>query len=158
MTKLLKNLLISLFFLAFILNPFKSNALENTYCRDISCNKAACDLRMSERKLWIDHVTWTRSFIVSDLASLDDKSDVLERLLKNQEDIGNSIKPYYGEEAGNKLTTLLKGHIELAGQVTDAAKNNNKDDLEKYNKLWYENAEKKSCCRHFFSFSYILFS
>lgn len=106
MTKLLKNLLISLFFLAFILNPFKSNALENTYCRDISCNKAACDLRMSERKLWIDHVTWTRSFIVSDLASLDDKSDVLERLLKNQEDIGNSIKSYYGEEAGNKLTTL----------------------------------------------------
>lgn len=106
MTKLLKNLLISLFFLAFILNPFKSNALENTYCRDISCNKAACDLRISERKVWIDHVTWTRSFIVSDLASLDDKSDVLERLLKNQEDIGNSIKSYYGEEAGNKLTTL----------------------------------------------------
>lgn len=97
---------------------------------------------MSERKLWIDHVTWTRSFIVSDLASLEDKSDVLERLLKNQEDIGNSIKPYYGEEAGNKLTTLLKEHIELAGQVTDAAKNNNKDDLEKYNKLWYENADK----------------
>ena len=51
MTKLLKNLLISLFFLAFILNPFKSNALENTCYRDISCNKAACDLRMSERKL-----------------------------------------------------------------------------------------------------------
>ncbi|MDU4935824.1 MAG: glycosyltransferase [Peptostreptococcaceae bacterium] len=125
-----------------MLNPFKSNALENTCCRDISCNKAACDLRMSERKLWIDHVTWTRSFIVSDLASLEDKSDVLERLLKNQEDIGNSIKPYYGEEAGNKLTTLLKEHIELAGQVTDAAKNNNKDDLEKYNKLWYENADK----------------
>ena len=97
---------------------------------------------MSERKLWIDHVTWTRSFIVSDLASLEDKSDVLERLLKNQEDIGNSIKPYYGEEAGNKLTTLLKEHIELAGQVTDAAKNNNKNDLEKYNKLWYENADK----------------
>ena len=44
---------------------------------------------MSERKLWIDHVTWTRSSIVSDLASLEDKSDVLERLLKNQEDIGN---------------------------------------------------------------------
>ena len=92
---------------------------------------------MSERKLWIDHVTWTRSFIVSDLASLEDKSDVLERLLKNQEDIGNSIKPYYGEEAGSKLSTLLEEHIEITGQVTDAAKNNNKDNLEKYNKLWY---------------------
>ena len=84
---------------------------------------------------------WTRSFIVSDLASLEDKDPVLKRLLKNQDDIGNSIKPYYGEEAGNALSKLLREHIEIAGQVVDAAKNDNKDDLEKYNKLWHENAD-----------------
>lgn len=50
---------------------------------------------MAERKLWMDHVLWTRSFIVSDLDSLEDKGPVLERLLKNQDDIGSSIKPYY---------------------------------------------------------------
>lgn len=38
---------------------------------------------MSERRLWIDHVSWTRNYIVSDLSSLEDKSYVLERLLKN---------------------------------------------------------------------------
>ncbi|MDV8110622.1 hypothetical protein R3379_15895 [Bacillus sp. BAU-SS-2023] len=97
---------------------------------------------MAERRLWIDHVSWTRNYIVSDLSSLEDKSYVLERLLKNQDDIGNSIKPYYGEEAGNKLSDLLKEHIALAGKVVDAAKVDNKNDLEKYNKLWYENADK----------------
>ena len=65
----------------------------------------------------------------------------MERLLKNQDDIGNSIKPYYGEEAGNKLSALLREHIQLAGQVLEAAKTNNKSDLDKYNKLWYQNAD-----------------
>lgn len=142
MKKISRNLLLSLFLLALILVPFKSQALEYSYSKDLPCNKAACDLRMAQRRLWIDHVSWTRSFIVSDLSSLEDKGPVLERLLKNQDDIGNSIKPYYGEEAGNKLAALLREHIELAGKVTDAAKNGNKDELEKYNKLWYENADK----------------
>ncbi len=141
MKKVSRNLL-SLFLLALILIPFKSQALESTYSTDIHCNKATCNLKMEQRKLWIDHVSWTRSFIVSDLSSLEDKGPVLERLLKNQDDIGNSIKPYYGEEAGNKLAALLREHIELAGKVADGAKSGNKDDLEKYNKLWHENADK----------------
>ena len=37
---------------------------------------------------------------------------------------------------------MLREHITIAGQVVDAAKNGNKSDLEKYNKLWYENADK----------------
>lgn len=140
MKKLLKNLFLALFLLTLI--PLKVHATEITYINNQPCNKAQCELKMAERKLWIDHVLWTRSFIVSDVASLEDKNDVLDRLLKNQDNIGNSIKPYYGEEAGNKLATLLREHIELAGQVVDAAKTNNKTDLEKYNKLWYENADK----------------
>jgi hypothetical protein len=141
MNKILKNSLLSLFSLLLFLLPLKVQAMENISFGDGSTNKSECDLKMAERRLWIDHVLWTRSFIVSDLASLEDKGPVLERLLKNQDDIGNSIKPYYGEEAGNKLAALLREHIKIAGQVTDAAKSGNKEDLEKYNKLWYENAD-----------------
>ena len=96
---------------------------------------------MAERKLWIDHVLWTHNLMISDLASLEDKEMVLDRLLQNQDDIGDSIKSYYGEEAGNQLSKLLREHIVLAGQVVDAAKSGNKTDLEKYNKLWYQNAD-----------------
>ncbi|WP_366512121.1 hypothetical protein [Clostridium sp.] len=58
-------------------------------------------------------------FIVSDLAILPDKNIVLQRLIKNQDDISSSIKPYYGEEAGNKLSKLLRDHISIAGKVVD---------------------------------------
>lgn len=141
MKKILRSSLLSLFLLTLILSPIETKALESPSYNNINYSKASCELKMLQRRLWIDHVSWTRSVIVSDLASLEDKSPVLERLLKNQDDIGNSIKPYYGEEAGNKLALLLREHIKLATQVTDAAKSRNKEDLAKYNKLWYENAD-----------------
>ena len=143
MKKILRNSLLLLFLLSLILVPAKAEAFGNKI-KEVPYNKATCQLRMAERKLWIDHVLWTRSFIVSDLSELEDKGQVLERLLKNQDDIGNSIKPYYGEEAGNKLSTLLREHIELAGEVTNAAKSGDKDNLDKYNKLWYKNADEIS--------------
>lgn len=134
MKKILKNFLLPLFLLILVLVPVSTQAAEK--------NTAACDLKMAERRLWIDHVLWTRSFITSDLASLGDKDAVLARLLRNQDDIGNSIKPYYGEEAGNQLAALLREHITIAGQVVGAVKSGNQADLEKYNALWYENATK----------------
>lgn len=143
MKKILRNSLLLLFLLSLILTPAKAEAFGNKI-KEVPYNKATCQLRMAERKLWIDHFLWTRSFIVSDLSELEDKGQVLERLLKNQDDIGNSIKPYYGEEAGNKLSTLLREHIEPAGKVTDAAKSGDKDNLDKYNKLWYKNADEIS--------------
>src|SRR5512141_2595672 len=66
------------------------------------------------RKLWEDHVTWTRLFIVSALADLPDKNATTARLLANQTDIGNAIKPFYGDAAGEQLTALLKVHITTA--------------------------------------------
>lgn len=123
--------------------PIKTNAAPVKDIKDnMTCNKGANELNKIERKLWSDHVSWTRDFIISDLASLEDKDVAVERLLKNQDDIGNSIKAYYGEENAKKLSTLLKEHITIAGAVVSAAKSGNKDDLEKANKLWYENADK----------------
>lgn len=135
MKKVIKNLLF-LGLLIVISIPLTAQAKEQ-----LSSSKASCELMMAEQKLWIDHVLWTRNFIISDLASLEDKEMVLDRLLQNQDDIGDSIKSYYGEEAGNQLSKILREHIVLAGQVVDAAKSGNKTDLEKYNKLWYQNAD-----------------
>ena len=136
MKKFFRLLLVLMLFTTLIL-PFNAYGLDT----DIPLNNSIVNLMMDERKLWIDHVSWTRSFIVSDLASLPDKNVVLQRLLKNQDDIGSSIKPYYGEDAGNKLSKLLRDHISIGGQVVNAAKSNNKADLDKYNKLWYQNAD-----------------
>lgn len=137
MKKFFSTLLLSTILFTTLLIPAKAYANDNL----AQLNKPAVKLQLAEQKLWIDQVSWTRSFIVSDLSSLDDKDVVLQRLLKNQDEIGSSIKPYYGEEAGNKLSKLLREHIAIGGQVVDAAKNNNKDDLDKYNKSWYKNAD-----------------
>jgi hypothetical protein len=93
------------------------------------------------RKLWEDHITWTRVFIISAAADLPDKAAATERLLQNQVDIGNAIKPYYGDAAGDKLATLLKEHITTAAEVVAAAKANDKAKLDDANKRWFANAD-----------------
>lgn len=99
------------------------------------------ELRFKERKLWKDQAMWLRSFIVSDIASLADEADVTERLIQNQIEIGNSIKPYYGEEAGKKLGELLKEHILLTVEMTKSARNKYAEEFDKYRRLWNNNAD-----------------
>jgi hypothetical protein len=74
------------------------------------------------RKLWEDHVTWTRLAIVSYISDLPDLQATEARLLKNQVDIGTAIKPFYGKAAGNNLTALLRQHILGAVDLMAAAK------------------------------------
>jgi hypothetical protein len=93
------------------------------------------------RKLWEDHITWTRVFIISAAADLPDKGAATDRLLQNQVDIGNAIKPYYGDAAGNQLTTLLKEHITTAAEIVAAAKAGDKAKQDDATKRWFTNAD-----------------
>jgi hypothetical protein len=98
------------------------------------------ELALAMDKLWEDHVTWTRMFLISATAGLPDADATAERLLQNQTDIGNAIKPFYGDEAGSQLTALLRDHILTAADVVTAAKAGDSAALEAANALWYENA------------------
>ena len=92
------------------------------------------------RKLWEDHVTWTRVYIIAALAGLPEGDTAAQRLLQNQADIGNAIKPFYGDEAGEQLTSLLKDHILTAADLLTAAKSGDTAKFEAANKQWYDNA------------------
>jgi hypothetical protein len=91
-------------------------------------------------KLWTDHVTWTRLVIVDFDANAPDLKPDLARLLRNQVQIGNAIKPYYGAAAGTTLTRLLHTHIMEAVPVLTAAKNGDSAGLAKSMAAWYRNA------------------
>ena len=92
------------------------------------------------RKLWEDHITWTRNVIISFGADLPDLNAVLGRLLQNQADIGNAIKPFYGDAAGDQLTALLREHILGAAKVLGALKADDQSALQAALDAWYANA------------------
>src|SRR5574342_453487 len=92
------------------------------------------------RKLWEDHITWTRVFIMADLADLPETSTAAQRLLQNQVDIGNAIRPFYGDAAGDQLTSLLKDHILVAADLLAAAKSGDTAGFEDASTRWYDNA------------------
>lgn len=108
----------------------------------------AVQLNKAMRKLWEDHITWTRLFIVSFAAGLPDLDATTQRLLRNQTDIGNAIKPFYGAAAGQKLTTLLKQHILGAATLLEAAKAGESAKLAQTKADWYDNADQIATFLH----------
>jgi hypothetical protein len=104
-------------------------------------NSAAMDLHTSMRKLWADHVGYTRNYIIAAVDGHASLQAVTDRLMRNQDDIGNAVAQYYGAAAGQKLTALLKDHIKIAGEVVVAAKNNDQAKLSDADHRWHENAE-----------------
>ena len=67
--------------------------------------------------------------------------------MRNQVDIGNAFKPYYGTEAGNQLTALLKEHIAIAGKIIESGK---KAPLPSVPAIgdWYTNADQSAALFH----------
>jgi hypothetical protein len=98
-------------------------------------------LRQEMRRLWEDHVTWTRLAVISLTSDSPDTRATVARLLRNQADIGNAIKPYYGNAAGKELTRLLREHITIAADLIGAAKAGNQAGVASEQARWGRNAD-----------------
>jgi len=110
-------------------------------------SRSAVTFHDAMRKLWEDHITWTRNVIISfevnvpdSSATLPDLGAALDRLFQNQVEIGNAIKPYYGDARGDKLTALLHDHIAIAGEILTAVKTGDAAAYQDANARWYANA------------------
>ncbi len=115
-----------------------------TVNKSATTGKDAENLHTAMRKLWEDHITWTRNVICCLVDNLPGADQAVKRLLKNQDDIGDAIKPYYGDDAGKKLAALLHDHITISADVVKSAKANNKVALDSANKKWNDNADQIS--------------
>jgi hypothetical protein len=98
-------------------------------------------LRENMRKLWTDHVVWTRGYIVAAVAGTPDAQAAATRLMKNQEDIGAAVASVYGTDAGAKLTALLKEHISIAVDIIKFAKAGDKTAQKEADTKWHRNGE-----------------
>lgn len=97
-------------------------------------------LNAAMRKLWADHVTYTRLYIIAAANGTADAQPTLDRLMQNQDEIGQAIAPYYGADAGNKLGQLLRQHIAIAGDIVAAAKANDQAKVNDGEARWHANA------------------
>jgi hypothetical protein len=93
------------------------------------------------RRLWEDHVTWTRLAIISLTTDAPDTTATVGRLLENQTDIGDAIKPFYGDAAGEELTRLLRDHIVIAADLIAAARGGDDAAVAEAQSRWTANAD-----------------
>ncbi|MGA9309782.1 MAG: hypothetical protein WBV74_05370 [Pseudonocardiaceae bacterium] len=104
----------------------------------------ALSLTLALRRLWADHVVWTREYVVAAISDAPDAGAVAGRLLKNQEDIGNAVVPFYGEAAGSRLTELLKEHVMMQhltltkNEAVARLKGRWEDDIEAFDQIFTE--------------------
>lgn len=93
------------------------------------------------RKLWSQHVYWTRFFIISTAADLDDLDDVTARLLRNPSDFAAVLAPFYGTKAAGDFEKLLTEHLLIGGDLVNAVKEDNFAKVDEARKKWYANAD-----------------
>jgi hypothetical protein len=104
--------------------------------------------REDMRRLWEDHITWTRLAIISLTTDSPDTDATVGRLLQNQVDIGNAVKPFYGEAAGNELAGQLRKHILIAADVIAAAKAGDAAKLAEAQARWAANGDDIAALLH----------
>lgn len=92
------------------------------------------------RKLWEQHVMWTRSFIVSAAGDMPDIEFVTQRLLRNPADFAAALRPLYGDEKSNEFKRLFTDHLVIAADLVNSAKAGNTAAAELARRKWYENA------------------
>jgi hypothetical protein len=97
--------------------------------------------RNGMRRLWEDHIVWTRLAIISLTTESPDTDATVGRLLENQTDIGNAVEPFYGKAAGDKLTAELRRHILIAAEVVAAAKAGDQTKLTDAQARWSRNGD-----------------
>ena len=119
--------------------PTPVGAASNQSGAMMKTGAASASLKQDMRKLWTDHVVWTRDYIIAAVGDQPDAQAAANRLMRNQDDIGNAIAKYYGAPAGQQLATLLKEHITIAVDLIKAAKAGDKTGQQQANTRWQQN-------------------
>ncbi|HWI47457.1 MAG TPA: hypothetical protein VNU45_04415 [Rummeliibacillus sp.] len=104
-------------------------------------SKAEVDYLNMNRLLWMEHVNWTRLVITSIVFNLPNLKFVEERLLRNATDLGNSLRPFYGDQIADRYTSLIHDHLTIAAELVTAATKGDAAMAAAKEKEWYKNAD-----------------
>ncbi|MDF2609295.1 MAG: hypothetical protein K0R92_769 [Lachnospiraceae bacterium] len=93
------------------------------------------------RELWEQHVMWTRSFIISTVANLEDLEFVTNRLLKNATDMAAPFRRFYNTEIADQFEELMRQHLLIAADLINAALKGDAEAAAETRIEWYQNAD-----------------
>lgn len=88
----------------------------------IAPTESSVELTTKMRRLFEDNTVYNRNLIISSLSDIDDVEDIVQRLLENQDNLGETVIKYYGRGGGRKVAKLFKNNVLIAKDVFKAAK------------------------------------
>ena len=118
-------------------------------CGSMNCPNRAAIFKIW-RKLWEQHVMWTRSLIISKVDKLGDEAIVTARLLRNPSDMGNELKPFFRQSSIDIFVKLFTEHLVLAAKLVDAAIAGNSQLVDQIDREWFRNADEIAQLMHEF--------
>jgi len=79
------------------------------------------ELRTTAREIFSQNLTWQRAVALTTIGSAGDASKAQERLMRSQDDIGNTFGTYFGDADGQQLASLLKQYAQLVADYSTSA-------------------------------------
>lgn len=129
--------------IVFLLGLAIGYLFNSTFCSR-SINKrvgSELNLYFTLRKLWADHVFYTRNYVLDAATDHPATQVVAKRLLKNQEEIGDALGQFYGGAVAKAVADLLKEHILIAVDIVTAARLNDTEHFKELDSKWHKNAD-----------------
>jgi len=98
-------------------------------------------LKDSMRQLWTTQTSWSRFYMISSLAGLSDAAPAMTRILQNADDFGSAMRPFYGDEAAAKFSSLLHENADAEALVFGMARANDDAGFKAATSAWHANAD-----------------
>jgi hypothetical protein len=85
------------------------------------------EMKQAFRDLWLGHIFWVRH-VVSNIATNDpdERAAAEKEVVANTKQIADTIAPFYGEAASEKLNSLLDVNIDAVREYSEATVAGNK--------------------------------
>ena len=119
--------------------------MHNYYIQGISgeteYSRQEVDLMNEMRRLWEEHIMWTRMVIMSIVENSQDEDLVTKRLLRNPSDFAELLKDLYGDKVASKFEELFTNHLVIAAELVKAAVSGDNSAASEAEKKWYANAD-----------------
>lgn len=87
-------------------------------------NQNILNLNNQMRKIWLEHVFYINSALMSILYNLDNKTIAFRNLTQNAIDLENLFAKYYSQDISNRIGNLFRNHILITLDMFNAIKRN----------------------------------